>query len=192
MTSVNSDDSPSSHSPTTHRSKSGSKSTNSRLVQDLPTGYRYNDVSGEGFPAGILQSDDQSRSAYIQDLQRIIDALRAQQGDHRDRFAQSRRSHLSGEEGEHHQLAHSGEDRVHPGQFQNGEEAEKGWKLEIKRWKRVNNRNGFSEIYDESEKIEDIRKREREIRSGGMRPRNSINLDYNKADRVRLRSFRLR
>lgn len=81
---------------------------------------------------------------------------------------------------------------MHPGQFQNGEEAEKGWKLEIKRWKRVNNRNGFSEIYDESEKIEDIRKREREIRSGGMRPRNSINLDYNKADRVRLRSFRLR
>ena len=32
----------------------------------------------------------------------------------------------------------------------------------------MNNRNGFSDIYDESEKIEDIRKREREIRSGGI------------------------
>lgn len=31
----------------------------------------------------------------------------------------------------------------------------------------MNNRHGFSDIYDESEKIEDIRKREREIRSGG-------------------------
>ena len=174
MTSVNSDDVLSSPSPTTHRSTSGSKSTNSRLVQELPTGYRYNDVNGEGYPTRMLQSDDQSRSAYIQDLQRTIDALRAQQGDHRDRFAQSRRSHLSGEGDEHHQLAPSGEDRIHPGQFQNSEETEKGWKLEIKRWKRVNNRNGFSDIYDESEKIEDIRKREREIRSGGIRPRNLI------------------
>lgn len=34
----------------------------------------------------------------------------------------------------------------------------------------MNNRNGFSDIYDESEKIEDIRKREREIRSGGIKP----------------------
>ena len=44
---------------------------------------------------------------------------------------------------------------------------ETGWKLEVKRWKRVNGRNGTTDLYDESEKIEDIRKREREIRSGG-------------------------
>ncbi|KAL9074350.1 MAG: hypothetical protein Q9161_002336 [Pseudevernia consocians] len=165
MTSVTSDDSPPSQSPATQRSKSGSKSTNSRHVQELPAGHRHNDIYGEGYPAKLLQSDDQSRSAYIQDLQRTIDALRAQQGDNRDRFAQPRRSHLSGEGDERHQVAHGGEDRIHPGQFHNVEEIEKGWKLEIKRWKRVNNRNGFSDIYDESEKIEDIRKRERYVLS---------------------------
>lgn len=171
MTSINSDDLPSSQSPTTQRSKGGSKSTNSRHIQELPTGYGYNEVNGEGNPAKILQSDDQSRSAYIQELQRTIDALRAQQGGHRDRFPQPRRLHSSGEGDERHHFAHSGEDRIHPGhQFQNVEETDRGWKLEIKRWKRVNNRNGFSDIYDESEKIEDIRKREREIRSGGIRP----------------------
>lgn len=79
MTSINSDDLPSSQSPTTQRSKGGSKSTNPRHIQELPTGYGYNEVNGEGNPAKILQSDDQSRSAYIQELQRTIDALRAQQ-----------------------------------------------------------------------------------------------------------------
>ena len=64
--------------------------------------------------------------------------------------------------------------------------------MEIKRWKRVNNCNGFSDIYDESEKIEDIRKRERDIRSGGKRPHILSCLVEQKADRVRLRSFRLR
>ena len=44
---------------------------------------------------------------------------------------------------------------------------EKGWKLEIKRWKRVINRYGSSDMYDESQKIEDIRRKEQEIRSGG-------------------------
>ncbi len=166
MASVNSDDSPSSQSPPTQRSKSGSKSTNSRHVHELPAGYGHSGVIGEGNPAGIFHSDDQSRLAYIQELERTIDALRAPQGSHRDRFALSRRSHLSGE-GDERQFAHSGEERIHPGPFPTGEETEKGWKLDIKRWKRVNNRNGFSDIYDESEKIEDIRKREREIRSGG-------------------------
>lgn len=41
------------------------------------------------------------------------------------------------------------------------------WKLEVKRWKRVDGRTGSMDIYDESEKIEDIRKRESEIRGGG-------------------------
>ena len=163
MTSVNSDDSPSSQSPTTQRSKSGSKSTGSRHVHDLPAGYGHYPISGEG----NAPSDDQSCSAHIQDLQRTIDDLRAQQASYRDRLAQSRSSHFSaGEYGRPH-LAHSVEDRNHSNRFQVGDETEKGWKLEIKRWKRVNNRNGFSDIYDESEKIEDIRKREREIRSGG-------------------------
>ena len=153
MTSVNSDDSPSSQSPTTQRSKSGSKTIGSRHVHDLPAGYGPYAISGEG----NAPSDDQSCSARIQDLQRTIDDLRAQQASYRDRLAQSRSSHLSGGGYDRPHFAPNGED-----------ETEKGWKLEIKRWKRVNNRNGFSDIYDESEKIEDIRKREREIRSGGI------------------------
>lgn len=129
MTSVNSDDSPSSQSPKTQRSKSGSKSTNSRRLQELPTGYGYNDVNGEDNPASVLQSDDRNRSAYIQELQRTIEALRAQQGARRDRFAQPRKSQFSGEGDERHHFAHSREDRIHPHQFENGEETEKGWKL---------------------------------------------------------------
>ena len=163
MTSVNSDDSPSSQSPPTQPSNGGSRS--------------------------IFQSNDQSRSAKIQELSREIDALRAQQRGHRGHFARSRGLHFSGEGDEHHL---SPDDRIHPGQFPNGDENEKEWKLEIKRWKRVQNRNGFSEIYDESEKIEDIRKREREMHSGGIPPWVLILFNENKVDRLRLRSFRLR
>ena len=46
-------------------------------------------------------------------------------------------------------------------------EAGKGWKLQVKRWKRVDGRTGSTDFYDESEKIEDIRRREREIHGGG-------------------------
>ena len=126
MTSVDSDDSPSSQSPTTQRSKSGSKSTHSRRVQEIPTGYGHNDVDGDGNLAKVLQSDDQSLSVYIQELQKTIDVLRAKQEGHQDRSAQGRRSHISGEGDEHHRSAHSGEDRIHSGHFQNGEENEKG------------------------------------------------------------------
>lgn len=170
MTSINSDDSPPSQSPLTQRSKSGSKSTNSRNFQDLPTRYGHTGILGEGILADIFQTDDETRPAYIEEFQRILDALRAQQGSHGDRFTQPRKSHISGERDERHQLTHGREDRMHPSQLSVGGDHEKGWKLEIKRWKRVNNRNGFSDIYDESEKIEDIRKREREIRSGGITP----------------------
>ena len=192
MNSVTSDDSPSVQNPTTQRSKSGSKSTNSRYTQELPTADGYDDVNREGILGIIHRSDDQSRSAYIQELQRTIDALRAQLGAHRDHLAQPRKSDSSGEGDRRYQVVHSGEDRLHSGRFQNGEEMERGWKKEIKRWKRVNNRNGFSDIYDESEKIEDIRRREREIRSGGTMPFTLICLGGNNADPDRLRSLRLR
>ena len=172
MTSVNSDDSPSSQGPTTQRSKSGSKSTGSRHVHDPSAVYGHYAVSGEG----TAPSDDQSYSAHIQDLQRNIDALRAEQASYRNRLAQSRSSHFSGEVERHH-FSPSGEDRSHSNRLLISDETEKGWKLEIKRWKRVNNRNGFSDIYDESEKIEDIRKREREIRSGGITTCIMIHLD---------------
>ena len=170
MTSVTSDESPSARNPTAQRSKSGSQSTNSRYTQELPTRDGYNDLKREDSPGIIHRSDDQSRSAYIQGLQRTIDALRAQLGAHRDHVAQREKSDFSSEGDRRNQIAHSGEDRVHSRRFQNGEELERGWKKEIKRWKRVSNRNGFSDIYDESEKIEDIRRREREIRSGGTTP----------------------
>ena len=106
--------------------------------------------------------------AYIDELQKTIDALRAPQGSSRDRLAQSRKSYFSSEGDDRHQLAHTGGDRTRASHSLTSGENEKGWKLEIKRWKRVNNRNGFSDIYDESEKIEDIRKREREVKLGGM------------------------
>ena len=185
MTSVSSDDYPPSQSPTTSRSKSGSKSTNSRHVQELPT------VHGDGTnPTSVVQSEDQSRSASIAELQRTIDTLRAQQMSLLNGLTQSRRSHFSGDGDEHRQITPSGEDRLHSGQSRIGEDREKEWKLEIKRWKRVRNRAGFSDIYDESEKIEDIRKREREIRSGGVTP--CVMILSVKADHFRLRSFRLR
>lgn len=41
------------------------------------------------------------------------------------------------------------------------------WKLDVKRWKRVDGGTGSTIMYDESENIEDIRKRERDIRGGG-------------------------
>ena len=140
----------------------------------------YNEVDGDSNLASLLQSDQQIRSAYILKLQRTIDYLRAQEKGPKDRLSQAQRSN------------HSGEQSTLPGQYQDGENNQNGWNLEIKRWKKVHNRNGFSEIYDESEKIEDIRKREREIRSGGTRPCVLILLDYDKADRDRLRSFRVR
>lgn len=188
MASVSSDDSPPSQSPATSRSKSGSKSTNSRHVQGLLTGYGHRGVHGDGTnPTSVVQSEDQSRLASIAELQRTIDTLRAQQISLQDGLAQSRRSHFSSDGDEHHHFTHSGEDRIHS---RIGEENQKEWKLEIKRWKRVSNRAGFSDIYDESEKIEDIRKREREIRSGGITP--CVIFLSVKADCSRLRSFRLR
>ena len=42
------------------------------------------------------------------------------------------------------------------------------WKLEVKRWKRVPNRNGSVDLHDAGQKIEDIRRKEQEIRAGGF------------------------
>lgn len=52
--------------------------------------------------------------------------------------------------------------------MQKTEPGEKGWKLKIKRWKRVKNRYGSAELYDDTKKIEDIAKKEHDIRSGGF------------------------
>lgn len=51
--------------------------------------------------------------------------------------------------------------------FELDQDSQQGWKNEIKRWKKVHSRNGFFEIYDDKERIEDIRKREREMQGGG-------------------------
>ena len=40
------------------------------------------------------------------------------------------------------------------------DEADKDWKLNVKRWKRVPNRYGSADLYDASQKIEDIRRKE--------------------------------
>ena len=134
----------------------GSKATFD--MPDLQNGTNSADnLQGSRYREGSGSSG--SVEAYINKLEETIKALREgkQPGKYRDRFTQPRRSRFSGDGGEERP-------RKGPADF---EETDKEWKTEIKRWKRVNNRYGSSDIYDESEKIEDIRKREREIRSGG-------------------------
>lgn len=167
--SINSDDT---QNPT-RRSKAGSKGTsNSRQTEDTPADYNNLEAQTlEGTLMEVLQCDalethirsDQARdaliswikaqnhgsvsaSAYIHELKKTVAALRgAQQRQHRK--TQSHRSTGDAIRDEHPE--------------------KNGWNLELKSWKKVNNRYGSADIYDESEKIEDIRKREREIRSGG-------------------------
>ena len=50
---------------------------------------------------------------------------------------------------------------------QHGSETSSEWKVEVKRYKRVEGRTGAMDIYDETQNIEDIRRREREIQGGG-------------------------
>ena len=49
------------------------------------------------------------------------------------------------------------------------EEVDKDWKLEVKRWKRVPNRYGSADLYDASQKIEDIRRKE-QVRNHSLEP----------------------
>ena len=160
MHTVNSEDPTSPQSPPGRGSRS---SINSPRTDDR-RGFQ-NDIS----PKGILSDDNQrlgsgDTEAYVRKLERTIVALREaqQQGRPRGRYPQVRGSQSSGDIDE----------RLRPGcnhLAQNGE-FDKEWKTEIKRWKRVTDRYGSSDIYDESEKIEDIRKREREIRRRGYVP----------------------
>ncbi|KAG8530428.1 uncharacterized protein KY384_004930 [Bacidia gigantensis] len=109
-------------------------------------------------------------SPYVKDLESAITALGGQQVLQRIRLSHSRRSRSNidlDESPRSERLPANDESRLRADTFMPKEEPNSGWKLEIKRWKRVNNRYGSSDLYDESEKIEDIRKREQEIRSGG-------------------------
>ncbi len=160
MHTLDSEDPTSPQSP----SRRGSRSSISSPRTDDRCGFQ-NDTS----PRDIISDDNQGPGsgdgeAYVRKLERTVAALREaqQQGWPRGRYPQIRGSQFSGDRDE----------RPRPGPnhlAQNGEFS-KEWKTEIKRWKRVNNRYGSSDIYDESEKIEDIRKREREIRRGGYVP----------------------
>lgn len=102
--------------------------------------------------------------AYIQDLEKTVGYLRntlQQQGFNRgslDQKANSRKDSL--------QRLNNGGDEISL-HDDRGDQPNRGWKLEIKRFKKVNDRYGSAEFYDESAKIEDIRKRERELHSGG-------------------------
>ena len=156
MPTANSEDPISTQSPSGRGSRSSITSpwTEDRLV-----------FQSETCPQGILSDDLQgpgsgNTEAYVRQLERTVAALReAQKGRARGLYSQGRGSQFSGDVDE----------RPRPGSnhlAQNGEFSRE-WRTEIKRWKRVTDRYGSSDIYDESEKIEDIRKREREIRRGG-------------------------
>lgn len=156
MRTMNSDDPTSPQSPSGQGSRS---SINSPHTEDRPV------FQGEVSPKGIHSDDLQgagsgNTKAYVRELERTVAKLReAHKGRARGRYSQGRGSQFSGDLDE----------RPRPGSnhlAQNGEFSRE-WKTEIKRWKRVTDRYGSSDIYDESEKIEDIRKREREIRRGG-------------------------
>ena len=152
-----------SEGPPSPQSPSGRSSINSPRADDR-RGFQ-NGTS----PKGIFSDDNQGpgsgdTEAYVRKLERTVAALREaqQQGRPRGRYPQVRGSHSSGDIDER--------PRPGPNHLAQNEEFSKEWKMEIKRWKRVTDRYGSSDIYDESEKIEDIRKREREIRRGGYVP----------------------
>lgn len=153
---MNAEDPTSPQSPSGRGSRSSINSprTEDRLVFQDEASHR-----------GVLSDDLQGpgsgyNEAYVRQLERTVAALREKhQGRARGRYSQGRGSQFSGDLDE----------RPRPGSnhlAQNGEFSRE-WKTEIKRWKRVTDRYGSSDIYDESEKIEDIRKRERDIRRGG-------------------------
>lgn len=118
-----------------------------------------------GVPRGMRSRTDKARD--LSEKARAAGSFIVDRPRERNNVAASRplaAEPLSSRLPEH--FTHDDHDRVR--NFRLHSEHDKGWKLEIKRWKRVNNRYGFSEIYDESQKIEDIRKKEQEIRSGGF------------------------
>ena len=97
--------------------------------------------------------------AYINDIEKTGDSIRSPG---REQLARQR-SHDT----EVPTDASINENLTSPRVYRRDSEAAKGWKLQVKRWKRVDGRTGSTDFYDESEKIEDIRRREREIRGGG-------------------------
>ena len=95
--------------------------------------------------------------AYIQDLENHGNGNR----DHN----LEQRAHPEEQETESYSNTKQSEIIASPRMHRGTEHRE--WKLEVKRWKRVEGSTGSTDVYDESEKIEDIRRREREIRGGG-------------------------
>ena len=109
-------------------------------------------------------------ASEVYGLKRALFALQDHQGSPKERFCLGRRSfHTADQIGSarSENFSLSERDHVRAGAFPSSEDGDKGWTLKIKRWKRVNNRYGSSDLYDESQKIEDIRSKEQEIRSGG-------------------------
>jgi hypothetical protein len=104
---------------------------------------------GPQTPQSPIQRANGSQQSYILELERQLAAYRGTSGNqtihhNRDGFS-IRQSQSSGEI-----------ERVRAERFVNGEVG-KEWKLEVKRWKRVTNRYGSSDLYEESERIEDVR-----------------------------------
>ena len=150
--------------------EAGSRSTPKRLFRG---GNPQDDRDSQEGPSSSTSVED--LASRVQELEKMVIALQAFHGvqhQQKDRFGFSRRSLPSadrgdGDGGRPESHFNSITERIRTGDFRVGENAGQGWKLEIKRWKRVNNRYGSSDLYDESQKIEDIRRKEQEIRSGG-------------------------
>lgn len=96
--------------------------------------------------------------AYIQYLEKTIENLQGFPRGNSDQRSNSLKNNLQS-------LPNGGDEKIFAGDSSN--QYNEGWKLEVKRYKKVNDRFGSAEFYDESEKIEDIRKREREVHAGG-------------------------
>ena len=109
-------------------------------------------AQGNILPASRAQKDELVNVvAHIRDLERTIASLR--------------RGMQPGQYQSEHEGSSNRDD--HPIENLYAAQYQEEWKSELKRWKRVKNRYGSYEVYDESEKIEDIRKRERGLLRGG-------------------------
>ena len=110
-------------------------------------------------------------SNKVQELEKTVKILQELQGSPRDQFFLNLKGQLAAGRGEgsHTETAPSSDqDRVQAAFMRTTEDGEGGWRLKIKRWKRVKNRYGSAELYDDTKKIEDIAKKEHDIRSGGF------------------------
>ena len=156
-----------------------------KLINEIPNRKKAaaNSQEFESRLADIVNSDDwdqliksdATRSSLLSQMrlqmQSSLGALAYTHDlDHNDanvRIARDEQSPYHWNHGSEAQMDVRSSDSIISPRTHRGSEPNREWKLEVKRWKRVAGRTGSTDFYDENEKIEDIRRREREIRGGG-------------------------